>query len=62
MVSRKKLKLNIKFNKGIVECANSSIECRSCTDIKGCEIIDTYYYHYEGVKECFKNSERKKVR
>jgi len=60
MANRKKLKLNIKFNKGIVECAKSLIECRSCKDIKGCETIDTYYYPYEGVKECFKNNEKKR--
>ncbi|MDR3598739.1 hypothetical protein [Clostridium sp.] len=59
MGKRKKIKLNMKFNKGIVVCAKSPIECRLCEDINKCETIDTYYYPYEGVRECFKNNERK---
>lgn len=57
-MKRKKLKLNIKFNKGIVECAKSPIECKGCKDIRKCELINTYYYPYEGIEECFNNSER----
>jgi len=51
MSKRKKIKLNMKFNKGIVECAKSPIECRSCKDIKQCETIDTYYYPFQGITE-----------
>ncbi|WP_238899349.1 hypothetical protein [Clostridium sp. YIM B02500] len=56
---RKKLKLNIKFNKGIVVCAKSPVECNTCENINNCETINTYYYPYEGIKECFKNSYKK---
>ncbi|NRT76318.1 hypothetical protein [Clostridium beijerinckii] len=59
---RKKLKLNIKFNKGIVVCAKSPIECRSCRNLKSCETIDTYYYIYRSndIEECFKNNYKKR--
>ncbi|MDR3598529.1 hypothetical protein [Clostridium sp.] len=57
---RRKLKLNMKFDKGIVVCAKSPIECRECKYIKWCETIDTYYYPFEGINECLKNSERKR--
>jgi len=57
MGQRKKIKLNIKFSQGKVVCAKSPIECMSCEDISKCETIDTYYYPFEGVKECFKNNE-----
>lgn len=59
-MKRKKLKLNIKFNKGIIECAKSPIECGSCKDIKVCETIVTFYYPYEGIRECFGNNEKKR--
>jgi hypothetical protein len=55
---RKKLKLNIKFRNGTVVCAKSPIECKKCKDIKGCETIDTYYYPFQGIEECFKNNEK----
>lgn len=58
MSQRKKLKLNIKFNKGIVECAKSPSECIGCKEIKQCEKMDLYYYPFKDIKECFKNSER----
>lgn len=60
MCNRKKLKLNIKFNKGIVVCAKSPIECKECKEIKGCDTISTYYYPYEGIKECFNNNEKRR--
>lgn len=56
MGQRKKLKLNIKFNKGIVECAKSPIECKGCKE--ECEKMDLYYYPFRDIEECFKNSER----
>lgn len=60
MEHKRKLKLNMKFNNGKVICAKSPTECRSCKDIKGCETIDTYYYPYQGINECFRNNERRK--
>lgn len=58
MGNRKKIKLNMKFNKGIVVCAKSPGLCKECKDIKECETINTYYYPYEGIQECFKNNEK----
>lgn len=58
--TRKKLKLNIKFRNGAVVCAKSPIECRSCKDINKCETINTYYYPFQGIGECFKNNERRR--
>jgi hypothetical protein len=60
MSQRKKLKLNIKYNKGIVECAKSPQECIFCREKNKCETINTYYYPYEGMKECFNNNERRR--
>ncbi|MCE5221863.1 MAG: hypothetical protein LLF98_11550 [Clostridium sp.] len=57
-MKRKKLKLNIKFNKGIVECAKSPDVCKDCKE--ECERMDLFYYPFndKDLKECFKNSER----
>ena len=57
MRNRKKLKLNIKFNKGIVECAKSPELCKECKE--ECEKMELYYYPFKGIEECFKNSEKK---
>jgi hypothetical protein len=59
-VKRKKLKLNIKFNQGIVVCAKSPRLCKECKDLMECERIDIYYDQFQGIKECFKNSESKR--
>ena len=59
MGRRKKLKLNLRFKDGAVECAKSSDLCGSCKEY--CEKMDLFYYpfNYIDVKECFKNSEKK---
>ncbi len=58
-MNRKKLKLNMRFNNGKVICAKSPEFCKDCKDKKNCEIINTYHYPYEGIKDCFNNDERK---
>lgn len=60
MSKRKKIKLNMKFNQGKVECARSPDKCGLCEYIKQCETIDTYYYPFQGIAECFKNNEKRK--
>lgn len=60
MVNKKKLKLNVRFSKGLVVCAKSPEVCNECKDIKGCETISTYYNPYEGIKECFSNNEKRR--
>jgi hypothetical protein len=60
MSKRKKIKLNVRFKNGNVICAKSLIECRSCKDIKQCELMDMYYYPFQGIGECFKNNEKRK--
>lgn len=57
---RKKLRLNIKFKNGAVVCAKSPGLCKECKDIEGCETIDTYYYPFQGIGECLRNSERRR--
>lgn len=57
---RKKLRLNIKFKNGAVVCAKSPGQCKECKDIEGCELINTYYYPYQGIKECFINNDRRR--
>lgn len=62
-MSRKKIKLNIKFNKdNIPECAKSPKLCTGCKDIKQCETMELFYYPYskQDIKECFNNSDKKK--
>lgn len=61
-LKRKKLRLNIKFKNGAVECAKSPGLCKQCKNIYGCERIDTYYYPYNfrDIEECFKNNEKRK--
>jgi len=59
-MQRKKIKLNMKFNNGIVICAKSPSECGLCKDINQCETINTYHYPFQGIKECFNNSEIRK--
>lgn len=62
MSNRKKLKLNIKFIKGIVVCAKSPIECKECKDIKQCEKMDVFYYPFndKDIRECFNNNEKRR--
>lgn len=57
---RRKVKLNVKFNKNEVVCARSPEKCRECSSMKSCEIMEFYYYPYKGWKECFCNSEKRK--
>ncbi len=59
-VKRKKLKLNIKFNKGMVVCARSPSECKSCKE--HCEIMELSYnpFSNKDLKECFTNDERRR--
>lgn len=45
---RRKIKLNVKFNKNEVICARSPEKCRECSSMKTCELIDFYYYPYKG--------------
>lgn len=59
-IKRRKLKLNIKFRNGVVVCAKSPGLCKECKDIEECETINTYYYLFQGIGECFKNNERKR--
>lgn len=64
MSQRKKIKSNIKFNKGIMVCAKSPSECvmTGCKDIKQCEKMDLYYYPFndKDLKECFNNNEKRR--
>lgn len=62
MSDRKKLKLNIKFNKGLVVCAKSPVECKLCKDIKQCEKMDLFYYPFndKDIMECFNNNEKRR--
>lgn len=55
---RRKLKLNIKFNNGVVVCAKSPDQCKGCKE--ECEKMDLFYYPFKDkdIIECFKNSER----
>lgn len=57
--NRKKIKLNIKFNQGIVICARSPSECKNCKE--HCELMELSYnpFSNKDIMECFKNSERK---
>ncbi|MFR8044286.1 MAG: hypothetical protein ACLU7E_19550 [Clostridium butyricum] len=55
---RRKVKLNVKFNKNEVVCARSPRECEGCTEM--CELMDFYYYPYKGWQQCFNNSEKRK--
>lgn len=57
---RKKLRLNIKFQNGAVVCAKSPGQCKECKNIQMCETINTYYYPFQGIGECFRNNERRK--
>ena len=57
---RRKVKLNVKFNKNKVDCAKSSENCEGCSSIKTCELIYFYYYPYKGWQQCFNNSEKRK--
>lgn len=58
--TRRKLKLNIKFNKGIVECAKSPELCKDCKEY--CELMELFYYPFDNrdLKECFMNDERRR--
>lgn len=58
---RKKLKLNVKFMNGVVVCAKSPKECRSCNEISKCEKMELFYYPFskKDIRECFKNNEKK---
>lgn len=62
MNKRRKLKLNMRFSQGRVICAKSPVECKTCGNINQCEEMEMYYYPYDykDIKECFKNSERRK--
>lgn len=59
-MKRKKLKLNIKFNKGIVECAKSPELCKECKE--DCEKMDLFYYPFNDrdIEECFNNNEKRR--
>ncbi|EKQ57223.1 MULTISPECIES: hypothetical protein [unclassified Clostridium] len=61
-VKRRKLNLNMKFQKGAVVCAKSPIECKGCRDIGQCEEMDLFYYTYskKDISECIKNDERRR--
>lgn len=62
-MNRKKIKLNVKFNKdNIPECAKSPSLCKGCKDIKQCEKMDFYYYPFKDrdIRECFTNSEKRR--
>lgn len=62
MSNKKKLKLNIKFNKGIVVCAKSLSECKECKDIKQCEKMELFYYPFndKDIRECFNNNKKRR--
>lgn len=55
---KNKLKLNIRFNQGKVVCAKSPELCKNCKEY--CELMELFYYPFDGMMECFKNSEKKK--
>lgn len=61
-MSRKKLKLNVKFNKDKVVCAKSPTECKACINISTCELMELYYYPFDGAKYCMKHSSYKRER
>jgi hypothetical protein len=54
------MKLNVKFNKGIVVCARSPSDCKNCKE--HCEQMDLFYYQFNNkdIKECFTNDERRR--
>ena len=60
MRERKKIKLNMKFNQGVVVCAKSPDLCGDCNE--ECERMELFYYPFNkrDLKECFKNSYKRK--
>ena len=62
MSKRKKIKLNMKFNKNIVVCAKSPELCRDCKDNKECEEMEIFYFLFNkrDLVECFKNDQKRK--
>lgn len=60
MSDKKKLKLNVRFNKGKVICAKSPDQCKDCK--QECETMDLFYYPYKSrdILECFKNNEQRR--
>lgn len=60
MKERKKIKLNIKFNKDTVICAKSPELCGDCSE--DCEKMEVFYYPFNkrDLEECFKNDEKRK--
>lgn len=60
MSERKKIKLNMKFNKGVVMCAKSPSLCGECKE--ECERMELFYYPFNkrDLWECFKNIEQRK--
>lgn len=61
-MKRKKLKLNVKFNKDKVVCAKSPTECKICGHSSTCELMELYYYPYDGAKDCMKHRSYKRKR
>lgn len=59
---RKKVKLNIKFQKNIVLCAKSPEFCIDCKEKQTCEHIEMFYnpYSNKDILECFNNSEKRR--
>lgn len=60
MSERRKIKLNMKFSKGIVVCAKSRELCGECNE--DCEKMELFYYPFNkrDLKECFKNDQKRK--
>ena len=60
MSKRIKIKLNIKFNQGIVVCAKSHNQYKDC--IECCAQMELFYYPFNNkdLKECFTNDERRR--
>lgn len=61
-MKRKKIKLNVKFAKDKVVCAKSPIECKLCRNISTCELMELYYYPYDGADDCMKHRSYKRER
>ncbi|MBN1045437.1 hypothetical protein DVW08_08710 [Clostridium botulinum] len=53
-MKRKRVRLNVKFNGDKICCAKSPELCGKCKEHNKCELLDMYYYPYDGMIECMR--------